>query len=643
MKQIRLGKTCLAISIPAIISLIAFSPIAFAQEPEEKADSGEFDEVIVISRKREENLQTVPIAVTAISGEQIERSFELKVEALDEMAPNVELGKMQFGGGGLTGAIRGVSFAETERTFEPAVGMMVDGVNYGTGTGAMVDLFDIESAEILRGPQGTLFGRNTMAGTINIRRTKPTGEFGGKISVGAGSYGSLNLKALVNIPLIEDTLAMKLTAIDLSSDLHTKNVITGKREDGTDQTTLGLKLLWTPSNEVEVLFSYDNVSDDSAYPTVVNISEEGDTFCDLGLPGGCAGGTADFVASFGRNFYDFNTDVTGTPFVASIESDIATLEINWEINDSLSFSSITGYHNVEDRLLGEVTGIPDFNFGVWVPFFFVDRQQTYKQLSQEFRLASDNDGKFNYVAGLYYFGSEYGLEPQTVTNLGTTLQALNATQDLKAYALYAEMYYQLSDKNRLTIGGRFTEEKKDFSRNGAPIGGDYFIFCPDPLSEVPACADPSAKWSNFSPRLIFDRQFSDNIFGYVSYSKGFRSGGWSGRANSAIEIGPYDPEELDNFEIGMRTESSDRSIRFNATAFYMDYQDKQEDITVSFTSPEGDVTTSTFVENAANATTQGLEFELYYRMSDQITIRSALGLLDAEYDDYDVIDNGGSS
>ena len=488
MEQMKLVKTCLAVFLLAILSLIAFSPIAFAQDEEQQESSGVLEEVIVSARKREENIQSVPLAVTALSGVQIERSFKATVEGLDNMAPNVELGRMQFGGGGLTGSIRGISFAETERTFEPAVGLMVDGVNYGTGTGAMVDMFDIDTVEILRGPQGTLFGRNTMGGTINIRRTKPTGEFGGKVSLDYGSFSTISVKALLNMPL-GDNFALKLTANDTSGDLYTKNVITGKREDGIDQTTLGFKLLWTPSDDVEVLLSYDNVNDDSAYPTVLNISQEGDTFCDLGNLGifdplgfMCQDDTAEFVASYGRDFNDYNTDVTGAPFEAIIDSDIATLEINWDINDSLSFSSITGYHDVVDRLLGEVTGIPDFQVApdVWFPFFFVDRQQTYEQFSQEFRLVSDNDGKFNYVAGLYYFGSEYGLEPQDVINLGALVQTLTSTQELDAYAAYAEIYYQLSDKNRLTVGGRYTDETKDFTRTGADGGGNFFLVCPNP-------------------------------------------------------------------------------------------------------------------------------------------------------------------
>ena len=646
MKQNKFAMRSLLFSLPAAFSLIAFSNFTYAQEANDEESRGMLEEVLVTARKREESIQTVPIAVTALSGVQIERSFKPTVEGLDEMAPNVELGRMQFGGGGLTGSIRGISFAETERTFEPAVGLMVDGVAYGTGTGAMVDMFDVDSVEILRGPQGTLFGRNTMGGTINIRRTRPTGEFGGKVSLGWGSYNSLELRALLNTPIIEDKLALKITAIDLSSDLYTKNVITGRTEDGLDQTTLGFKLLYTPNEDVDVLFSYDHVNDDSAYPTVANLSQPGNTFCDLGLlgilpPFTCQGGTADFVASYGRDFYDYNTDVTGEPFVASIDSDIATLEIEWDINESLNFASITGYHNVEDRLTGEVTGIPDFFIGGnYIPFFYVDRQQTYKQFSQEFRLISDNAGKFNYVAGLYYFNSKYGLEPQTVVNLGSLVQVLTSTQKLDAYAAYAELYWQLSEKNRLTIGGRYTREEKDFTRTGADAGGNFFLQCPDPTSLVEACRNPSESWSNFSPRIILDRQFSDGVFGYISYSGGFRSGGWSGRANTALEIGPYDPETLDNFEIGIRTDFADGRVRFNATAFYMDYQDKQEDITVSFTAPDGTVTTSSFVENAASATTKGLEFELYWLATDRLTIRSALGFLDGEYDSYDTLVNG---
>lgn len=605
------------------------------------ASAAGLEEIIVTARKRAESIQTVPLSVTAIGGEQIERSYTPKLEGLDEMAPNVELGKMQFGGGGLTGSIRGVSFAETERTFEPAVGLTIDGVAYGTGTGSMVDLFDIDSVEILRGPQGTLFGRNTMGGTINIRRTKPTGEFGGKVSVGIGNNDTREVKAILNTSIIKDTLALKLSAVDLSNELFTKNLITGKNEDGMDQTTLGFKLLYTPSDDLEVMLSYDNVDDNSRYPGVVNLSQPGNAFCDLGLPGGCLDGIKDFAAANGNNFDDFDSEYSATPFIASIDSEVFTLEINYDISDTLRLTSLTGTHDVKDRLTGEVTGIPDFNIGGNnIPFFYVDRQQTYEQFSQELRVASSNDGAFNYVAGLYYFSSKYGLQPQEIENLGTLIQSFTAAQELDAYAVFMEGYYQMSDDTRLTIGGRYTKEEKTFSRTGALGDGTEFLRCPDPSSPVEVCANPKADWSQFSPRISLDHQINDDMMAYISYSQGFRSGGWSGRAAAANEIGPYDQETLDNYEVGLRSEWLNGTLRLNATAFYSDYQDKQEDITVSFADLNGAVSTSTFVENAASADIKGFELELYYNPTERFRIRSALGILDAAYADYTVNDNG---
>jgi iron complex outermembrane receptor protein len=621
--------------------LLSTTTVAVAEEPNQENDN-KVEIITIEARKRVEPLQEVPVAVTVLNAAQIERAHNIKIESLDKFAPNVELGKMQFGGGAITAGIRGISYAEVERTFEPAVGVSVDGVFFGTGVGAMADMFDVSSIEILRGPQGTLFGRNTMGGVINIKRKNPTGEMGLKAEVGYGSNNARHVKAVFNTGTLNDKLAAKFSVYKNEDDLFTKNFYTGKHEDGQDQLTLAAKILYTPTDDVEVVFAYDKVDDNSNYPHVVNLNGSNNVFCSAlsGLfgPGACQDGLADLAATKGYDFNDYDVDYSNTPFKAAIQSDLLSLNVSVDISDELTFQSITGYQDVEDRLTGEVTGIPDFLDTVGV--FVVDRNQVYDQISQEFRLASDYSSPLNFVAGLFYFESEYSMQPQNGDFLGSRSFSFYVNQQVTAFAAFAEVYYEISPEFRLTVGGRYTSEEKEFSasrfeRNPADNTDERLAFeCPNPASSFANCANPIEDWSRFTPRVSVDYKMSEDFMLYASFSQGFRSGGWVGRATSETAIGTFEPEILNSFETGFRSEWLDNALRINATVFHMDYKDKQEDYTIAYTDVFGTSSTTSRVENAASATIQGLELEIQYSATDDLIIRSALGLLDADYDEY---------
>ncbi|MCP4322261.1 MAG: TonB-dependent receptor [Alteromonadales bacterium] len=620
--------------------LLSTTTVAVAEENNQ--EKNEIEVIKIEARKRVEPLQEVPVAVTVMNAAQIERSHNVKVESLDKFAPNVELGKMQFGGGAITAGIRGISYAEVERTFEPAVGVSVDGVFFGTGVGAMADMFDVSSIEILRGPQGTLFGRNTMGGVINIKRQNPTGEMGLKAEVGYGSNNAKHVKAVFNTGMYNDVLAAKFSVYKNTDDLFTKNFYTGEHEDGQDQITIGAKILYTPTEDVEVILSYDKVDDKSSYPHVVNLSGSNNIFCSAfaGLlgAGACQEGVEALAQTKGYNFHDYDVDYSNTPFKAAIESDLWSLNASIDLSNELSFESITGYQDVKDLLTGEVTAIPDFMDAV--PVFWVERDQVYDQFSQEFRLTSDYSDGFNFVAGLYYFESEFSMQPQNGVFLGAPSFTFYVNQKVEAYALFAEAYYEISPELRLTLGGRYTKEEKEFSAERYaynpvdPTDIRLGYECPNIESTHAPCQNPIADWSRFSPRVSLDYKISEDLMTYFSYSQGFRSGGWVGRAAVDFNIGTYEPEVLDSFEAGFRSEWLDNTLRLNATVFYMDYKDKQEDYTVEFVDSFGTPSNDSRVENGAAATISGLEVEFQYSITPDWVIRSALGLLDSKYDEY---------
>ncbi|MEL0307403.1 MAG: Plug domain-containing protein, partial [Halieaceae bacterium] len=202
--------------LPLAIALIAAGTTgSHSSISEAQAESGGLEEVVVTARYREESVQDVPVAVTAMSGNFMEDNNIMSMLDIEKYVPNVEFTIMAFAGGALSASIRGLSFDDLEKSFEPAVGVSIDGMFMGTNAGANVDFFDVASVEVLRGPQGTLFGRNTIAGAVNIKRTRPTGEFGVKLMADIGRYDHVDLKGVINFPIIPDVLAAKLTARSL--------------------------------------------------------------------------------------------------------------------------------------------------------------------------------------------------------------------------------------------------------------------------------------------------------------------------------------------------------------------------------------------------------------------------------------------
>jgi iron complex outermembrane receptor protein len=627
-------------TIAKTVFTLATIAIAFPALPvlaQEKRASG-IQEVLVTARRREESLQDTPVAVSAFSEQFIENSFASNLDDMGKYAPNVVLDTQQFGGGALNASIRGLSYDEVEKTYEPSVGVSVDGVFFSHNSGAMIDMFDIESIEILRGPQGTLFGRNTMGGTINIQRTRPSQDFGAKLSLAAGSYDRRDVKARITGPLIDGVLAGKLGFYQLSADSHTDNFFTGKDDDGIDRQSFLGSLLWTPTENLDIQLNVDYLDDDSEFPGVLNLTLAGDAggngFCDLF--GACASNSL-----VPAEASDFDVSFSQKPFVSTVEAKTYSLNVDWRL-DSFTLTSITAYNELDEILDQENTGAVDRDPLTLAldplngePFLTAFRDQHLEQWSQEIRLTSDFTGPLNFVAGLFYFKSDYELDPQTVGLFGAEIDRFLAEQQLDSYAVYGEATYELTDKARLIVGGRYTYEEKELEINEVALG----FTCPDPNAPAGAeeCRDPTVDFDNFSPRLGIDYHFSDTLMAYFTYSVGFRSGGWNGRAQTQSSIGPYDPETLDNFEVGIRSDWLDNRLRVNATVFHMKYDDKQEAIIRQ--SPVS-LATETLVENAASAKIDGVELEVQASLTPNLQFRSAVGYLDARFDEF--LDNQGN-
>ncbi len=587
-------------------------------------------EIIVNARFRQENLQDTPLAVSAVSAEMIENSVVTDIAGIQKFIPNIQLGRVAFAGNSLSAGIRGVSFGDLEKTFDPAVGLAIDGVFLGTSTGANVDLNDVESVEVLRGPQGTLFGRNTVGGIISFRRTKPTGELGARLHARYGSFNALDLDAVINLPKIGNAISAKISGLRRTSDSFTRNRSTGKREAGRDYYTLGLAVLAEVSPDTSILASVDYQKDRSSYPSNVNLTKA------TGLPFGFGGTICDLTLSFGLG--DLGCDTQGyllqraegfkfanttIPFQSFIDGWSASLEIKSKLGE-FNLTAVTGYRNTSDSLLEEGTGTPLIPLapGFAVPLFVSARDQDYKQFSQEIRIQGDVTDRVDIVAGVYYLHTDYAIRPLAYNGnaIATTYffngpaQRIDSTQKLNSFAIFAESIIKLGSDVRLTLGGRYTIETKTFSTT---------LILPPPDAFT---ANRKATFKDPSGRVILDWKPNDDTMVYASWSRGVRSGGFNGRGASVTSIGPYQPERVDSFELGLKADFANGMFRFNPTIFQANYGNKQEDILRA----AGGLT-ETVVENAASARIRGVEIELQARPTPELTLRASGSHLDAEY------------
>lgn len=651
----------------AFAALLAFPTFSMAQETpaadeaqpgttlvEGPTEGRRLEVLTSTARKREESAQSVPIPITTLSESFIESRFDTDISDIDKYAPNVELGGIDFTGGGLAASIRGVSFNDLEKTFEPAVGLSIDGVFLGTNSGALIDLFDIESVEILRGPQGTLFGRNTIGGVINVRRTRPTGEFGAKLGFRYGSYNRQDYKLVINAPIVQDVLAVKVAGFINKDDQFTRNIFSGKREDGQDVKAFSGSVLFTPTENFEALLTVDYYDDNSTFEGAIDLTvpQGGTTFCDifggLGIPGPAGGVIGCFTSSYSvgeENKFKVSFTPPEIPFRSEIDSIFVAFEMQWDLGD-FTLVSITGYKDQDELLDEENTGSPFAGLGD--PFTAATgiaraiRVQTYEQISQELRLESNLSGPFNFVAGLYYFHSEYFLEPQAFGVFGNLAQRFRAGQDSDAYAIFAEGNYEVTEKLRLFGGFRFTWEKKNFFNTvfNVPAGAVPFAL-PDVLDfniplDVAFETDARETWSEPTWRIGVDYAVTDQMLVYFTYSRGFRSGGFNGRCVTLVFCEtPYDPEKVDNFELGFKSDWFDNRLRLNVSGFYTIYDNKQEEVITP--SPNG-LATETAVRNAAKVTIAGFEMEFQAVPADWLNLYGSLGYLHSEYDEFFIFD-----
>jgi iron complex outermembrane receptor protein len=586
------------------------------------------EEIIVTARKRVESMQSVPVAVTALTSE-LQRSSIRNLQDIQGFVPNLLIDKVTALPGGAAISIRGVSYQEIDKSLDPGIGVLLDGVYLGTNSGQILENFDIQRIEVLRGPQGTLFGKNTIGGAINVIRTEPTKELGGKVQGTLGEDGRQDIRGLLNLPLTENG-GIKLWAAKLESDGYIKNTTYNDDAGGQDYENAGATIAYQFTDALDLAFTYERTEDKSEVGAWANFNK---FFDEVPYPTP-AGEVADLAGLFflpdptGFRQFDSGSDEDhnsqNAPNDADVTNDFYNLTVNYELGDWL-VTSITGYINRNENTRLEY----DANK---FDFLSVESDVDYEQFSQELRL-DGTIGNIELTTGLYYWDSEYDNDSATYDlfeylagfpdgSFGTISQH----GETESYAAFASADWALTEKLTLNLGVRYTYEEKTLRA----VGQEFFLGDGTPLTPPAASDEADEDWDKFSPRVGVQYDFTDNIMVYASYAQGFKSGGYFGRITNASSITKFDPEEVDTYEVGMKSDWWNQRLRLNATLFSSDYTDKQEEIIV----PDANGNVDTFVVNASDASMDGVELELTALLYEGLTFFAQGGYLDAQYDEF---------
>lgn len=587
------------------------------------------EEVTVTARRVSESLQRTPVAVTAIGGEALAARGSNDVSDIQQIAPNITFNSTASNSGSSNAAvvfIRGIGQSDFYPQVDPGVGIYLDGVYISRSTGAVLDTIDLGQIEVLRGPQGTLFGKNTIGGAINITSRRPAQDFGGYVEATGGKYSRIDGKARVDMP-INDTLRTSLSFATLNrdgyyriEDFNTKattghlgdvKALTGRFDadyDATSDLKFSLSADWTRRREESAGSTLLQVNTNGLAPLINNVVVAPTTGPNIIYDQRYI--TSERYVNYGDpKRSKSNLDIWGTALTG-----------NWALSDSLSLKSITAYRKSKSDSDRDADGSPAV---ILQPATLIDQHQ----FSQEIQLLGDMfDKRLTFIGGLYYLDEGIFFDgPVNIAFVDTdnTAQIKN-----RSSAAFGQVGFKVTDALRLTVGARYTIDKKE---NDARVLATRLID-PATLTAVPAFAlpipllidDARRTDKKFTPAVTFDYQFAQNVFSYVTYSQGFKSGGFSQRiAFPRTKAPAFDPESVKNYEVGLKIEAFDRKLRINSAVFYTKYSNLQ---VIIFNQVEP------LTQNGGEATLKGLETEIQLTPVQGLNFNLAVGYIDANYD-----------
>ncbi|HLV48540.1 MAG TPA: TonB-dependent receptor [Aliidiomarina sp.] len=602
MRQVTFKRSLCALAVTAAMAGMMATAVAQEQEAESEEEVSRIERIEVTARRTVENLQDVPVAVSSFSEQDMERVGIADITELQQRIPNTTLQVSRGTNSTLTAYIRGVGQQDPLWGFEPGVGVYIDDVYVARPQGAVLEVFDVERVEVLRGPQGTLYGKNTIGGAMKYVTRQLSGERELAIQGTVGSYGQADIK-IAGQTSITDNFYVGAAFASLNRDGFGKFVNTGDDNYNKELTTARVNALWLPTEDLSVKFSFDTTKDNSNSRGGYRLTTSQVT------------GEAPLASVFDSK--------TAMPVDNLVKTEGMSLVVDYLINDNWSFKSVTASREglTDTNIDFDSTELTTLN----VPAIYEDEQFT-----QEFQLNYNNEN-FRFIGGLYFYeGEACGVFGTILGGLGVTVEN-GGCVDTSSQAVFGQGTYDFNEKWSLTLGGRYTKDDKE-----ADVFRFTYLGIKYPHDDVGAPLvvnsdfDTQADWSRFSPHASVQYRANSDLMYYASYSNGFKSGGVDMRADVSLNPdtqNPYDPEIVDTLEFGFKAELFDGRMRLNGAMFYSDYQDMQ--VTVQRAVAAG---VASQVLNAADATVQGFELEAITQLTRNFSINASLGFVDASFD-----------
>lgn len=615
----------------AMLTAICLGTDVRAQTAESPSGSWQLEEITVTARRQEESLQQTPVAVTAISGNVLDQLNVQDVARLGELAPNLFITQQTSSLNAAAIYIRGIGQNEPAAVAEAGVAIYLDGVYVARTAGAIFDLVDLERIEVLRGPQGTLFGRNTTGGAVQLVSRKPADEFGAEAKAGYGSYDDWYMRGRVDTGLVgELPLKATLAYLHRERDGYFDNKLAGDAEDpgslDNDSVWLGVHGEFTEKFSADFTFDYGERQGSPVFFQMVAATDDVRNYYGASP----AFGGAPFMITEERQ-----EDGLQAPFDGRFHSESevlgTALTLQYELSEAVTLKSITAYREFEQDTICSLTGngvmrgpVLDpvtFQFAgiqdLFGPYNCNNAPQEQDQSSQELQLLG-TAGRWKYVTGVFYFeesASEYNSQRLSFVlpggQAGLNLSPLSAFGgDTESQAVFGQLSYTpdvLHDRLELTVGGRYTRDEKTFWSSSFAQEGDE-------------------DFENDSWLLSVNYQFDDDMMGYARVSTGYKAGGFSPRA---AVLSSFEPEEALAWELGLKAEWLDNRVRSNIALFHTTYDDLQ--ISQFLADSSG---SSAVIVNAGEATFQGVEAELTAAITENLTVNASWGYTDPTYEEY---------
>ncbi|MFT7289196.1 MAG: iron complex outermembrane receptor protein [Halieaceae bacterium] len=572
---------------------LAVAVVVASEAQYASAEGLQLEEVLVTAQRKEESLQTTPVSISAFSKDEVD--LMVTVNDVILATPNLAGGRQIANSMATTYFLRGVGQDDANTLADPAVGFYVDDIYFARQVANNSYLYDIERIEVLRGPQGILYGRNTTGGAVKVVTVKPDNTFAANGEFAVGNYSNQEFRGSINVP-IADGFYSRISAYSQKRDGFIDNITLGEDSDDVDNWGARLALRIEGGDALTVDFTASIQNSDTSGTTSSNLLRP-ETGQDL------------FVTESGfENPYnrvqEVRADATAT-----------------YVGSAFTFKSITAYAETEWDFSLDFGGSP-------LPIFVLANDITSRQFSQEFNLSSTiMDGRLDLTGGLFAF-TETSDNGELSSLFGATVELFKEYEHTtNAYALYGQAVYRLTERLGLTFGLRATREDRKISSItqflGNPLTGDATPLWNATTLEslgIPTQFDQD----DISPKVGFQYEFSEDIFFFGSYTEGFKSASWNQRASAPADFKPFKPETVQAYEIGVKSFLFDRRMSLNVSAFLNQYDDF---IVNQINSDTGEFITT----NAAEVEVKGLEIETSIRLLDNLDLIASVGVMDGEY------------